>query len=135
MNAEPKPGEEEGDAVRCRTRSGAIIKEPTQLQDVNGIIPEENEHSPLTESTGFSLDNVNSDSNSWYELVSETEEADLEFTDILDMDQTDSSDRRFPVSRSRLISATDALIQAFILRLEYVMVNIAEYPPALTFVR
>ena len=50
-------------------------------------------------------------------------------------DQIDGCERKQLLSRSRLMHATDVLVQAFHMRLEHLIVNSADYPPALTFVK
>ncbi len=96
------------------------------------------------ESTNFSEENSESE----FEMLSEDDEVTLSFTDLLDdvstddvtdvggavSDQTDESGRKRR-SNSRLLHATDLLVAAFQMRLEYLVMNIADYPPALTFVK
>lgn len=96
------------------------------------------------ESTNFSSENSESE----FEILSEDDEVTLSFTELLEDASADDlpdmggavSDQaveggRKRRSNSRLLHATDLLVAAFQMRLEHLVMNIADYPPALTFVK
>ncbi len=106
--------------------------------------PQEEESTDGVESTNFSEENSGSE----FEILSEDDEVTLSYIDVMEdgitddladtgvavSDQTDGGGKKRR-SNSRLLHATDLLVAAFQMRLEYLVMNIADYPPALTFVK
>ncbi len=100
----------------------------------------EAEDTEVTKSTHFSGENSESE----FDILSEDDEVTLSFTDLLDDVSPDEIDGmvncqteggRKGRSNSRLLHATDLLVAAFQLRLEHLALNVADYPPAVTFVK
>ena len=96
-------------------------------------------------------DDSGENSDSDYDFVSDCDEVSLSFNDLLEgvsddpldvggvangtvpKEQTDGGKKGR--SNSRLLHATNLLVTTFQLKLEHVIMNIADYPPALTFVK
>lgn len=124
------------EAFRARSRSGAFCERPS----LKAVEEEEKE------------DDSEENSELDYVVVSDNEEISFSFTDLIDGIGSDdmldmegvasdsapkeqSDDGRKGRSYSRLLHATDLLVTTFQQKLDHVIMNTADYPPALTFVK